>query len=141
MNPQETAPHTRRRISFEYRSHSQDVGQAEPSQVCMKRLPDRRLGRVAVRRNDSSIFVGINVGLVLNLIERRLELSGAVIDDVFVHDAVVHHNRQTVDGLGFGDVLGLSDAGIDLRHRLGLAIAAPAVIAAAERSESRIVNI
>ena len=57
------------------------------------------------------------MGFVLDLIERRLELPRVAIDGIFVHDAVVHHDRQAVDESFFGDVLGLDDAGIALRHQ------------------------
>ena len=67
--------------------------------------PHERIGRVAVRRDDRGVFVGEDVGFVLDLIERRLELPRVTIDGILVHDAVVHHDRQAVDEACLGDVL------------------------------------
>ncbi len=44
------------------------------------------------------------VGFVLELIERGLELPRGSIDGVFIHDAVVHHDRQAVDETCLGNV-------------------------------------
>ena len=72
--------------------------------------PEQRIGRVAVRRDDGRVLVGGDVGLVLDLIERRLELPRIAVDGVFVHHAVVHHDRQAVDEACLGDVLCLEEA-------------------------------
>ncbi|MNV51545.1 hypothetical protein D3C71_1435970 [compost metagenome] len=34
---------------------------------------------------------------VMNLVERRLELSGVFVYGIVVHDRVVHHDGQAVD--------------------------------------------
>jgi hypothetical protein len=38
-----------------------------------------------------------------DLVEGRLELARVLVDDVLVHDAVVHHDRQAVDEAFLGN--------------------------------------
>ncbi|MNI79355.1 hypothetical protein D3C73_1358070 [compost metagenome] len=40
---------------------------------------------------------------VMNLVERRLELSGVFVYGIVVHDRVVHHDGQAVDVAFRGD--------------------------------------
>ncbi len=47
--------------------------------------------------------------LVLDFVERRLELSGVLFHSVFIHHRVVHHDRQTVDEARLGNGLGFLD--------------------------------
>jgi hypothetical protein len=57
------------------------------------------------RRRNGCIFVGEDVGFVLDLIERSLELSRVAIDGVLVHDAVVHHDGEAIDENSLGYIL------------------------------------
>ena len=72
--------------------------------------------------------------LVVDVIERRLELPRVLVEDVLVHDAVVHDERQAVneaflgDGLDFGNARN-GDLGLLVGHlgdgdRVGLLFAA-----------------
>ena len=47
--------------------------------------PKERIRRVAVRRDDGGVLVGEDAGLVLDLVERRLELPGVLVHGIFVH--------------------------------------------------------
>ena len=97
-----------------------DRRHGKDDRLCPQVQPHDRIGRVAVRRDDRGVLVGEDVGLVLDLVERRLELPRIAIDGVLVHDAVVHHDRQAVDEACFGNVLCLEEAwtvGARLRMR------------------------
>src|SRR5213082_1065891 len=59
--------------------------------------PQDGIWRVAVRGDNRCVFVGEDASFVVNLIERRFVLTGVLVHRVFVHDRVVHHDRQTVD--------------------------------------------
>ena len=79
--------------------------------------PQYGVWRVAVRRDDRCVFIGRHMVEVVDLVERRLELAGLRVDGELVHDRIIHHERQAVDEAFLGDVLGLDDAGIALRHQ------------------------
>ncbi len=91
--------------------------------------PQDRIGRVAVRRDDGRVLVGEDSGLVVDLVERRLELAGVVVDRVLVHHGVVHHDRQAVDESFLGDRAGLG--GSEVRDACAAACASSAASAAA----------
>ena len=67
--------------------------------------------RVAVGSNDRSVLVGVHARDVLDLVERRLELATVLVDGIFIHHRVVHHQGQAVDEAFLGDGLELLDAG------------------------------
>ena len=90
--------------------------------------------------------VGGDVVLVVDLVERRLELAGLRVHGELVHHRVVHHERQAVDEAFLGDVLGLEDARAIRALVCALAgtdFVAVTLIAAsaAERRRSRFVNM
>ena len=69
-------------------------------------------------------LVGEHIRLVLELVERCLELTRVPIHGVFIHDRVVHHDGQAVDETGLGNVFGFEETGaVGTRlslHRAGL---------------------
>ncbi len=77
--------------------------------------PGERIGRVAIRRDDRGVLVGVDARLILDLIEGRLELARTPVDSIFIHHRIVHHDRQAVDERFLGDRLGFADVGPYLR--------------------------
>ena len=73
--------------------------------------PKERVRGVAVRRDDCRILRRGDVVLVVDFVERRLELPRIPVHGELLHHRVVHHERQAVDEAFFGDVLGLQQAG------------------------------
>ena len=69
-----------------------------------------------------------------------------LIDGIFVHHSVVHHDRQAVDEAFLGDIFGLADVGpfrlwpARLPGR-GVVVVTVSAASAAERRRSRFVNI
>ena len=72
--------------------------------------PQHRIRRVTVGRDDGRVLVGEDAGIVVNLIEGRLELAGVAIHGKRILDRVVHHDRQPVDEALLGDRFRLLDA-------------------------------
>jgi hypothetical protein len=89
-------------IDGRHRNHDRFGTQIEPGQ---------RIGGVAVGRRDRRVFIGEDTMLVVDVIERRLPLPRVLVEDVFVHDAVVHDERQAVNEAFLGDGLDFRDAG------------------------------
>ncbi|MCY1223907.1 hypothetical protein D9M72_360470 [compost metagenome] len=79
--------------------------------------PENRVRRVAVRRDDCRVRRGGDMVHVVNFVERCLELPRVSVYGILLHDGIVHHERQAIDEAFLGNVLGLDDAGIALRHQ------------------------
>jgi hypothetical protein len=71
--------------------------------------PEQRVRSVAVRGNDSGVLRGSDAMLVVDFVERRLELPRIPINRKFLHHRIVHHERQAEDETFFGDVLRLEN--------------------------------
>ena len=101
--------------------------------------PEKRVGCVAVGRDDRRVRWSGDVMVVVDFVERRLELAGLRVHRELIHHRVIHHEGQPVNEAFLGDCLGLFDTGrrYALRHILLLRLGNHVVFLPAAGNECR----